>query len=121
MNPDELIGRALDATIAQRLFGLEVQERRNSRTGQLDVVYRIGRDDSWYLVPQYSLAMAPSITLENELTQKGWHRVRLATDPLPVPGEPSSVKLRHDDGRIVEAIGLGEEALCRAALKAVAH
>jgi hypothetical protein len=119
MNPEDLGGRALDAAVARRVFNLEVEEHRNTRTGQLDFVYRVGQGDSWYLVPQYSQTMAASITLENELAKRGWHRVPLKDGAGPAPGIPVTVSLRHDDGRVIDATGLPEEALCRAALKAL--
>jgi hypothetical protein len=115
---DELNGRALDAAIAKHVFGLEVEERRNSRTGEPDHVYNVGRDaanPTWVRVPFYTASMGASITVDVQLQKLGWKR------QWKRAGEPGGdrVVLEHAHGRRVEALGNPNEAICRAALKAV--
>ena len=118
MSIDELSGRALDSAVARDVFGLQVEERRNSRTGEPDHVYNVGRDTkspSWVRLPFYTASMRTSITVEGQLQKLGWKRQEMRA------GESEGVRvvLEHADGRTVEAFGLVNEALCRAALKAV--
>ena len=115
----EFSGRELDAEVARHVFGFEVEQRTNKRTGAPDFAYRMGENDSWLRVPQYSQTLAARITLENELNCRGWHRVRSVGGHEPAPGIPGTVTLKHSDGRLVEASGLVEEALCRATLHAL--
>jgi hypothetical protein len=122
VNVEAVSGRALDALVARRLFGLQVQDRTNLRTGEQDAVYNVTPQalaPSWVRVPEYSRSLTPSILVENALLDRGWRR------HVPPPGlRPPSVHnvtviLQHRDGRRVEAVGMLETALCRAALKAV--
>jgi hypothetical protein len=114
VNIDALIGRELDVAVARRVFGYEVEERANTRTGEKDAVYRLAGTD-WLRVPFYSTSLAASVQIELELQKKGWKRqearARAQGDALVV--------LKHADGRTVEAFGPENEALCQAALKAV--
>ena len=119
MGVNELGGRELDAEVARRVFGFEVEQRANKRTGAPDFVYRMGGNDSWLRVPEYSRSMAASIALQNDLNRRGWHRVRSVGGPEPAPGIPGTVTIRHTDGRPVEVAGVLREALCRAALRAM--
>lgn len=119
--PDDLSGRTLDAAVARHVFGLEVEERTSARTGEKDFVYAARPDapkSKWVRVPFYAASLGASITVEVELQKRGWRRVapqwgshwNLTDDP--------NVILEHTDGRRVQAWG-HNEALCRAALKAV--
>jgi len=118
VNIDALTGRQLDVAVAREVFGYQVEERPNSRTGELDAVYNgdmEGRSPAWVRVPFYSTSFATSIYVEMTLQQRGWRRKEAQE------GEPTDrrVVLDHADGRTVEAVGHEDEALCRAALKAV--
>jgi len=117
MNVDTLSGRDLDAMVAQRVFGLQVEERTNTRTGEKDFLYTV-RPGHWVRVPFYTASMAASITVEAEMRKRGWKRIVLATVQRNAPND-APVVLVHDDGRKVWAAGLLNEALCRAALKAM--
>jgi hypothetical protein len=119
---DDLSGRGLDALVAQRVFGFKVEEKRNARTGEKDFVYALrseGSNPEWVRVPQYSVSMGASISVEVALGDRGWKRRGVALGSSW--NEPTNVRvtLEHADGRAVEALGLMNEALCRAALKAV--
>ena len=122
MDIDGLTGRELDALVAERLCGLQVEERANARTGQKDFVYVVHPEApirEWVRVAFYSASMAASLEVEYELQRRGWKRKydRVGGEW----NEPSEqrVVLRHADGRTVEAFGPVNVALCRAALKAV--
>jgi hypothetical protein len=70
-------------------------------------------------VPFYSISLAASIEVELELQEKGWRRQEVrAGSHWNEPGGVRAV-LEHADGRTVGAFGSENEALCRAALKAV--
>jgi hypothetical protein len=115
---DSLTARELDAAVARQVFGHQVEERRNSRTGELDAFYNAGlepKDPTWMRVPYYSSSLAASVQVELELRRQGW---RWQEARARAPGE-ALVILKHADGRTVEAFGPENEALCRAALKAV--
>ena len=68
-------------------------------------------------MPFYSRSFDASIYVEIELQRRGWKRREARA------GEPSDARvvLVHADGRTVEASGSEDEALCRAALKAVSR
>jgi hypothetical protein len=121
MSIDDLTGRELDAAVAARLFGHVVEERANARTGQRDYVhvtrpYTPTRD--WVRVPHYNSSLSASITVEAELQRAGW--TRKGAGYRPGPSRDVTVVLEHRDGRVVEASGPFETALCRAALRVVA-
>lgn len=115
---DDLSGRALDAAVARHLLGLEVEERTSTKTREQDYVCREPGKD-WNLVAYYSASLAASIRVEVELQRHGWKRQERRTGANWK--EPGSwrVVLEHADGRTVEAVGQPDEAICRAALKAV--
>jgi hypothetical protein len=121
LNIDELNGRALDAAVARHVFGYQVEERSNPWTREPDVVYNgeleAGRGPAWVRVPFYSRSFDASIYVVIELQRRGW---KLREAPA---GEPSDARVvfEHADGRTVEASGSEDEALCRAALKAVSR
>jgi predicted RNA binding protein YcfA (HicA-like mRNA interferase family) len=119
MNVDQLTGRELDVAVARRVFGYEVEERANTRTGEKDAVYRMAGAD-WVRVPFYSTSLAASVQIELELQKKGWKRQEVRGSHWDEPGGVRVV-LEHADGRTVGAFGSENEALCRAALKAVAY
>ena len=60
MTPNRLTGRALDALIAQCLFGREVEPRVNPRTGEQDFVQCTPSGNDWVRVAFYSSSMAAS-------------------------------------------------------------
>ena len=122
MDIDDLSGRELDALVGQRVFGLQVEERQNARTGEKDFLYALRPEtpnQEWVRVPQYSVSFGASIKVELALGDRGWKRKAMALGSSW--NEPSSVRvvLKHADGRTVEALGLVNEALCRAALNAL--
>jgi len=116
LNIDELNGRQLDLAVARHVFGHQVEEHPNIRTGEMDAVYspslRIS-NATWVRVPQYS--QTHSRQVEMELQKQGWTR----KDERAGTGDVGRVVLEHPDGRTVEALGPVNEAICRAALKAV--
>ena len=116
MNVDTLSGRDLDAMVAQHVFGLVIEPRTNSRTGEKDFVHEV-HPGQWVLVSFYTASMAASISVEVALQGRGWKR----KEWRGAWKSPNDVRvvLEHSDGRTVEAVGLLTEALCRAALKAV--
>jgi hypothetical protein len=116
MNVDAFIGRALDAEVARRVFGLTVEPRTNSRTGEKDFVYEV-QPGQWVVVPFYTGSMAASISVEVALQQRGWKRKEWR-GAWKAPNDVRVV-LEHSDGRTVEATGPINTALCLAALKAV--
>lgn len=66
----------------------------------------------------YSKSPSETARVKRRLQKLGWTRVGKGT--RPGPGVPVTVLLQHDNGGAVEATGQGfEEALCKAALKAV--
>lgn len=122
MSFDDLSGRQLDLAIARHVFGHQVEERLDSRTGELDTVYNAGMEADapiWIRVPSYSVSLDASILVELELEKKGWKRQEVRAGSHW--NEPGGVRviLEHADGRTVGAFGHPDEALCRAALKAV--
>lgn len=114
MNIDNLTGPALDAAIAERLFGLEVEERTNVKTRKHYWACRKSGSD-WTLPAYFSRRMGPLLAVEYELHKRGWTR----TEPHDRATGNVRIVLEHTDGRTVEAFGRVNEALCRAALKAV--
>ncbi len=122
MNIDELSGRELDVAVARHVFGHQVEERPNSRTGEMDAVYVTGLEadnPSWVRLPFYSRTLSASIQVELEIQKQGWRLREPPAGERPGPLHHITVVLLHSDGRTVEAIGEFEAALCRAALKAV--
>jgi hypothetical protein len=67
---------------------------------------------------EHTASSGVSNTVEVELRRGGWKRTVLATVQRNAPND-AHVVLVHSDGRKVSAAGLLNEALCRAALKAV--
>jgi hypothetical protein len=116
MNGDELSGRALDAEVARRVFGYEVEPRTNARTGEKDYVQRTPSGRDWVRVAFYSVSGA-AINVQAELEGRGWKRIVLATVQWHSPND-AHVVLEHADGRRVEAHGPMNTALCLAAIKA---
>ena len=118
MDADELSGRQLDFAVARHVFGLEVEERVNVRTGEKDAVCREPGKD-WLRVPFYGISLTASINVEVALQDQGWKRQRgqeaIRWQELGVV----RVILEHADGRMVEAVGPINEAICVAALRAV--
>ncbi len=118
---DSLSGRLLDAAVAQYVFGMEIEERTNTRTHEKDVVCR-EPGKHWMLVAFYAASVGAALNVEHELWQRGWKR-RREERPGSRWSEPGvgRVILDHKDGRVVEADGATlNEALCRAAVKATA-
>jgi hypothetical protein len=119
VNVDDLSGRALDAAVARHVFGLEVEERPNARTRAVDCVCR-EPGKSWNRVPYYSASLTASVKVELELQKLGWKRQEVRAGSHW--NEPGGVRviLEHADGRTVGAFGHPDEALCRAAINALA-
>ena len=117
MNNEELSGRELDAAVAQHVFGLEVEERTNTRTGEQDFVYRQKSGQDWVLVAYYG-SLTASLDLEFMLRKLGW---TLKPSPLGRQPDASGVvrAVLVNEEREVEGTGRSfEEALCRSGVKA---
>jgi hypothetical protein len=115
---DALTGRYLDLAVARYVFGHQVEERPNLRTGEMDAVFSTSLRTSnatWVRVPLYSRAGKPALLVEAELQKRGWKRKPAER----TSDEDAVIVLEHVDGRTVEASGEASEALCRAALKAM--
>src|SRR5512135_1605282 len=115
--PDTPLERALDAAVAAHVFKLEVEQRTNSRSGEPDYVYRKPGQD-WVRCAFYG-SLGASLTLELKLRELGW---KVKPSPLGRnPDQPGSVlvTLVKGEERIDATGATFEEALCRAALKAV--
>lgn len=118
MSIDELTGRELDAAVAQRVFGLQVDKRTNPLTGEPEYVHPLrpgAPPEEWIRIPFYSVSLAAAINLEVELQRRGWRRV----DSNVKDTGDIRVILQHTDGRRVNGFGRAPVALCRAALKAL--
>lgn len=113
--PDDLSACDLDPVVAERVFGLRVEERVNARTGQRDFVNATPSGRDWVRVAFYSGSMGAALEVEYQLHKRGWRR----TEPRGRATSDVRVVLEHADGRTVEATGPANEALCRAALKAM--
>jgi hypothetical protein len=111
---DQESGRALEAAIAQRVFRLETEERPNTRTRERDFVCR-EPGKQWVVVPYYTRNLSARVKVELALQALGWK----AQPSNAGNGPEMHVVLVHTNGRTVEAVGHQDEALCRAALKAV--
>ncbi len=118
MDVDTPSGRELDAMVAQHVFGLHIERRTNSRTSERDFLYAV-HPGQWVRVPFYTASIAALITVEAEMQKRGWKRIVLATVQRNAPND-AHVLFVHTDGRNVEAAGPLHEAVCRAALKALA-
>lgn len=118
MSIDELEGRALDASVAHHIFELRVEERANLKTGKRDYLHAVGNPDDpgWVRVPEYSVSTGPNLNVSVWLQEQGWTRIA-PTGKAPL-GEVEVVYQRSD-GRTVSARGRLNEAVCRAALKAL--
>ncbi len=70
------VGAKLDPMISERLFGLQVEARANTRTGE-DFVYAARTEAptrDWIRVTIYTASMSASITVEVQLQKRGWKR-----------------------------------------------
>lgn len=67
-------------------------------------------------VPEYSVSTGPNLNVEVWLGQQGWTRIAPAGK---APHGEVEVVYQHKNGRTLSAHGSFNEALCRAALKAV--
>ena len=84
----------------------------------MDAVYspRVRTSNAtWVRVPLYSQTPSALAQVEVELQKRGWKRM----DARAAPESEMRVILEHADGRTVEAIGPVNEAICRAALRAM--
>ena len=120
MKIDNLTGRELDMAVARHVLRYEVEERIDTTTGEKDAFSRPrGQGKGWVRVASYGASMGASLNVEYELQHRGWRR--RVTGTVKEPTTPAEVILDHGDGRSVKAVGRSRgEALCRAALKAVA-
>ncbi|HKC46116.1 MAG TPA: hypothetical protein VKB63_00840, partial [Gemmatimonadales bacterium] len=71
MNPDTASGRQLDAMIARYLFNLEVEERENIRTREMDIVCR-EPGKAWSRCAYFADGIGASLNVEYELSRRGW-------------------------------------------------
>jgi predicted RNA binding protein YcfA (HicA-like mRNA interferase family) len=107
-----LSGRELDAMVAQHVFRLRIEQRTNGRTGEKDFLCEV-HPGQWNRCAFYSASLAASVQVEMRLRELGWQR-----KDSRMTGS-HRVALEHADGRTVEATSPINEALARAALKAV--
>ncbi len=118
MNVDTLRGRELDVAVARRVLGYKVEERVDATTGEKETMCR-QKGGAWVPVAPYGASKGAFLNVEFELQHRGWKR--RATRTVKEPTTAAEVILDHRDGRSVKAAGVSiGEALCRAALKAVA-
>jgi hypothetical protein len=63
---NELSGRELDASVAQLIFELRVEERANLKTRKHDYLHAVGNpaDPGWVRVPEYSVSTGPNLNVE---------------------------------------------------------
>jgi hypothetical protein len=122
VNVDDLTGRELDMAVAKHVLGYAVEERINTTTGEKDAFsQQPGQGKAWVRVAFYGASMGAALNVEYELQHRGWRR-RGVTGTVKEPTTLAEVILDHGDGRSVKAVGESRgEALCRAALKAVAE
>jgi len=120
MKIDNLAGRELDMAVARHVLRYEVEERIDTTTGEKDAFSRPrGQGKGWVRVAFYGASTGASLNVEYELQHRGWRR--RVTGTVKEPTTLAEVILDHGDGRSVKAVGGSRgEALCRAALKAVA-
>jgi len=117
VNPDDLSGRPLDAAIARHVFGLEIEERTNTKTGAKDWVCR-EPGKQWLVVSFYG-SLAASVKLNVELQRLGWQVKASPFGRRPDPAGTYLVTLVNGEQQVDAAGRSYEEALGRAALKAV--
>ena len=86
MNIDELSGRDLDAAVAQHVFGLQVEARVNTRTGEKDYLYALPSGD-WLRVAYYTASRV----------RGGVEERRDAADDLPAAGPGEHVPGGHSN------------------------
>jgi hypothetical protein len=118
MDPDLLSGRDLDVAVAAEVFGLEVMGRTRNRIGDTEFSCRAPGED-WHRVPLYS-SLSASLSLESKLRDLGWMVKR---SPFAQVTEPSGRVVATLEGGAAQVQGTGanfEEALARAALRAMA-
>ena len=120
MKIDNLTGRELDMAVARHVLGYEVEERIDTTTGEKDAVSRQrGHGKGWVRVAFYGTSLGAALNVEYELQHRGWRR--RVTGTVKEPTTLAEVILDHRDGRSVKAVGESRgQALCRAALKALA-
>ncbi len=117
---DTLSGRALDAALAQRLFGYEVKERLNGRTHQPEFLRRLD-NDQWVVIPYYSTRLSASLEVGERLHRLGWTVDETLSNRRKDVAALYRVALNGPQGKQVAASGESWElALARAALRAVA-
>ena len=104
--------------VARHVLGYAVEERINAKTSEKDVISRQPGSKGWVRLAFYGSSMGASLNVEFELQRRGWRR--RTTRTVHEPTALVEVILEHRDGRTVKAQGESfNEALCRAALKAV--
>jgi predicted RNA binding protein YcfA (HicA-like mRNA interferase family) len=94
------------------VFGLRIEQRTNGRTGEKDFLCEV-HPGQWNRCAFYTTSLVASVNVEMRLRELGWQR-----KDSRMTGS-HRVVLEHEDGRTVEATGPNNEALARAALKAV--
>jgi hypothetical protein len=110
---DELSGRELEALVAQRLFGHEVEERAGRTSGTRDYSYLAG-PDHWTPVPGYAANLSAHLLVATWLTEHGWST--LIADRKADRWQVVLPKVGTGD---VEAVGDHQyEAFARAAVRA---
>ena len=116
---DTLSGRALDAALAQRLFGYAIEERTNTRTHKPEMLRRLG-NGAWVVIPYYSTRMSAGLAVGEQLHRLGWTVDDASPSRRPDATGLYRLTLNGPNGQRVVASGESwEMALSRAALKAV--
>jgi hypothetical protein len=115
---EALSERTLDAAIARHLLGLEVEQRRNAYSGQLDYVARREGED-WTPVQCFSEAGNYwSLAVEFKLSDFGWHLTPASKARRQATGSVRVV-LERGGTLVAGTATTFEAALCVAALRAV--
>ena len=116
---DTLSGRALDAALAQRLFGYEIEERTNTLTHKPEILRRLD-NNQWVIVSYYSTRMSAGLEVGERLRRLGWTLNEASSNRRPDAAGLHRVALDGPQGlRVSASAETWELALARAALKAV--
>jgi len=66
-----LTDKELDAAVAHNVFGFELKTVTNTKTGKPETLCRKPGSE-WTIVTYYSGSMGASLTVEYELSKRGW-------------------------------------------------
>ena len=116
---DTLSGRALDAAVAQRPFGFQVEPRINSRTHKPEILRRLDNGE-FVVLPYFSTRMSAGLEVGERVRRLGWTLNEASSNQRPDAAGLYRLTLNGPNGQRVAASGqTWELALARAALKAL--